>query len=457
MEGLLKEREEDLLSRVERGLKYGKAKGADSLELYITNSYSLDSKIKGKIITLNQGGNIGVACRSVIGKKIGFATASGKENSSIDFAIDSALEIARVVPRDDDRWESFVRSEKKAKEGIIDQSALEIEAKDIFDRSSSIIKEAKDYSSKVKSIEGMISIGYGAFAIGNTEGLLKSSKNTYGSAHIYVVAGEGNKTKNAMSSYTGRGVPDFKGMGKKAAEKAVKFLDSQKFNKTGKMRVIFNNKTAGYFLNVALTNSVNGKSVVEGRSMFADKIDQKIGNDLLTVYDDGQIPEDPEMVAIDDEGYPRQRTTLIENGILKNFIFDKYYSTLKNSESTGNSKRKGPQSYESLPDIDLTTVSLIPGTKSLDDLISEVDEGILVEDLLLGMGHSNLISGDFSVVAPNCYKIENSEITGPTNPLSIAGNLYEAFNQIEMKGNEQELHIYGKVPSILFKDFTVSG
>jgi PmbA protein len=449
--------EDELLSSLERGLKYGKSKGPDALELYLTNSYSLVAKIKGEIIDVNQGGDIGVGCRSVKDNKIGFSTSSGIEDSSVNFAIESALEISNVLQEGDERWENFVRSKEKAKEGIIDESVFEVDGEDIFTNASLIYKEAKDYSSKVKSIEGMISIGYGAFAVGNTEGISKSSKSTFCSANIYVVAGEGNKTKNAMSSYTGRGVPNFEGMGESAAKKAINFLEAEKLNQTGKSKVIFNNITAGYFLKVALMNSVNGKSVVEGTTKFEDKINQKIGTGKLTIFDDGQIPEDPAMVSIDDEGYPRQRTCLIENGVLKNFIFNQYYGNIYDSKNTGNSKRSGTQTYESLPNVSLTTVSVPPGTKNLDDIISEVDEGILIEDLLLGMGHSNLISGDFSIVAPNCYKIEDGEIIKPVEPVSIAGNLYNAFNQIEIIGNERELHQNGKVPSLLFRDFTISG
>ena len=104
-----------------------------------------------------------------------------------------------------------------------------------------------------------------------------------------------------------------------------------------------------------------------------------------------------------------------------------------------------------------TTISVVPGTKDLDDLASEIDTGILISDNLLGMGHSNVISGDFSIVAPNSYKIEKGEITTPIEPVLVAGNLYKAFNQITNLGNDPKLTPYGKIPSIAFEGFTVSG
>ena len=75
----------------------------------------------------------------------------------------------------------------------------------------------------------------------------------------------------------------------------------------------------------------------------------------------------------------------------------------------------------------------------------------------MGMGHSNLVSGDFSIVAPSCYLVEKGEITTPIDAVTIAGNLYKAFNQIASLGNETDLTFFGKVPSIAFDGFTVSG
>jgi len=449
--------ESDLLSRVDRGLKYGNSLGTDAIELYITNSRSLNVKIKGGMIDANQGGNIGVGCRCLMGKKLGFAAASGITDSAVNFAIESALKVSKALLKEDERWSNFVQTPEKAKDGKVDPSVLEISSEEVVKGASLIFKEAKKYDSRILSIEGFINIGYSTFAVGNSEGLTKSSRNTFGSVETYIVASEKEKTKMGVSEIIGRGVPKFEGIGIACASSAVKLLESKPLGYTGQMNVIFNNVTASQLINVALRNSINGQSVVEGRSAFVDKLGEKIGVSSLTIYDDGQIPEDPNMAAIDDEGFPRRKTLIIENGVLKSFIFNQYYSQISSKKNTGNSKRSGPQSYESLPRISPTTISVVPGTKNLDDLASQINKGILITDNLLGMGHSNVISGDFSIVAPNCYKIENGEIIKPLEPVSVAGNLYKAFNQIIELGNDPELTPYGKIPSIAFEGFTLSG
>ena len=409
------------------------------------------------MIDATQGGNIGIGCRCLTGKKIGFATASGITESAVNFAIESALEVSKTLPKEDNRWKNFVQTSEIGKNGKIDNSVLEMKSEKIVNGANLIFNEARNYDPRISSIEGMISVGFGAFAIGNTEGLAKSSRTTKGEIVVYVIAAENLKTKTGMSFTRGRGIPKFEDIGRSGAEKAVKLLDSKPLEKTAQMNVILNNLAAAELMNAGLINSVNGHSVVEGRSIFAEKMGEKVGVSSLTIHDDGQMPGDPNMVAIDDEGYPRKTTQIIDKGVLKNFIFDQYYSNIYSTKNTGNAKRKGPQTYESLPKISPNSISIVPGNKNIDELAFEINNGVFIEDIMLGLHTADVVSGDFSIVAPNCYKIENGEIKNPLEPVSVAGNLYKAFKQIIALGNEIELTSYGKIPSIAFKDFSISG
>ncbi len=447
----------DLLAKIDRGLKYGSSKGVESLELYLSDSRSMNISIEAGIIAAKQGGVIGVGCRCVAnGNKVGFASTSGISDERINFAIESALSNARIS-QEDDRWQSFVQNKDVGKEGIIDTSVLEVSSEEIVKGAGLIFKEAKEYDPRVVSVFGSVFIGYGAFAIGNSEGITKASAATGASGSAYITAFEKGKTKTSFDYVIGRGVPNFEGIGRNGAAKAIKLLDSNPLNKIGKISTVFDPLAAGQLIKTALSNSVNGKSVVEGRSVFADKIGEEVGVSHLTICDDGQIPEDPFTHAIDEEGSPRGTTTIIDKGILKTFIFDQYYGQIFGTESTGNANRKGPQSYESLPSVAPVTISIDPGSKDLEGLVSEVKEGVLITDFLMGMLHANLISGDFSVVSTSSYKIENGEIISALEPITIAGNLYKAFNQIISVGSEDRLTIMGKVPSISFEGFTVSG
>ncbi len=104
-----------------------------------------------------------------------------------------------------------------------------------------------------------------------------------------------------------------------------------------------------------------------------------------------------------------------------------------------------------------STLLLNPGAKTQEELASEIGEGILITGFLMGMHTANVISGDFSVVSPSSFMIENGEVTTPVESITIAGNLYKAFNQIIGIGNNNELTPFGKVPSLAFEGFSISG
>ncbi|TFF84252.1 TldD/PmbA family protein, partial [Candidatus Heimdallarchaeota archaeon] len=236
---------------------------------------------------------------------------------------------------------------------------------------------------------------------------------------------------------------------------AVKLLDSKPLGQKGKMPTLWNENIMSGFWRIALGHPINGRQVVEKNSYFMDKLGDKVGTEELTIIDDGQLPEGLATSAIDEEGIPRQTTKIIEDGILRSFLYDSYYGRLGKSESTGNASRGN--NYESTPSISPTTIVISEGTKSFDQLVGEIDKGILIEDNVMGLGHSNRISGDFSVVGTSAYYIEKGEIKHPLEPVQIAGNFYKSFKDIQALGKEAKLLQNTKTPAVLFDGFTVVG
>ena len=104
---------------------------------------------------------------------------------------------------------------------------------------------------------------------------------------------------------------------------------------------------------------------------------------------------------------PHQKTPVIEKGILRNFLYDNYSAKKEGKESTGNASRAG---YLSTPSIDTTNFHIMPGNKTSDEMLSEVDDGLIVY-YLQGAHSSNPVSGEFSVVATPAWKIKNGKIT----------------------------------------------
>jgi PmbA protein len=185
-----------------------------------------------------------------------------------------------------------------------------------------------------------------------------------------------------------------------------------------------------------LTNAVRADNVQRNQSPFKDKLGQLVTSENLTVYDDGLFPAGLRTWAFDGEGVPHQKTAVIEKGILGNFLYDNYSARKDGKESTGNAGRAG---YLSTPSIDTTNFHIMPGNKSSNQMISEIDDGLIIY-YLQGAHSSNPVSGDFSVVATPAWKIKNGDITHCSRGVMLAGNIFELLKNVSVVGsNERQM------------------
>ena len=152
----------------------------------------------------------------------------------------------------------------------------------------------------------------------------------------------------------------------------------------------------------------------------------------MTAY----IPSGMRTWLFDGEGVPHQKTPIIEKGILANFLYDNYSAKKEGKESTGNASRAG---YLSTPGIDTTNFHIMPGTKTADDMLKEVDDGLIIY-YLQGAHSSNPVSGEFSVVATPAWKIKKGEIVHASRGVMLAGNIFEVLKNITVVGsNERQM------------------
>ncbi len=251
---------------------------------------------------------------------------------------------------------------------------------------------------------------------------------------------------------------DFSEVGTKAAERAVKMLDAKPFGKSLKITTVWENVAIENLLKLMVGSAVSGRNVQEGgKSFFEGKKNESVANDVVTIVDDGQLPEGLMTFKTDMEGVPSQSTTLIEKGILKNYIYDSYSAFQEERQSTGNANRQWPEPFLHVPTVSTTNLVLKAGTKNLDGLVERVDEGILITDFVMGVGHSNKITGEFSVVAPNAFFVKSGEIKHPLEPVTVAGNFFNSLKKMTDIGSDPKVTSVGKIPSLTIEDLTVSG
>ncbi|NIN33937.1 MAG: metalloprotease TldD, partial [Gammaproteobacteria bacterium] len=172
----------------------------------------------------------------------------------------------------------------------------------------------------------------------------------------------------------------------------------------------------------------------KGTSAFSGRLGKRIATDEVTVVDDGTIPDRRGSLSIDDEGTPAQYTTLIENGILRNYMQDKHNASLMGMQPTGNGRR---ESYAHLPMPRMTNTYMLAGSHDPEEIIKSVKKGVYATQF--GGGQVDITNGKFVFSASQAWLIEDGKVTAPIKGATLIGNGPDVLTRVSMVGNNLEL------------------
>lgn len=190
---------------------------------------------------------------------------------------------------------------------------------------------------------------------------------------------------------------------------------------TKRLPVLFAPQAAVSLLH-GLFLGINGKNAQKGSSPLVGRTGELILDPHFSLRDDGNLDYGYRTAPFDGEGTPSQQTPLFEKGVLKGYILDLQTAGMLGENSTGN----GSRGFNTQPSPGPTNFVVEPGDWSLEDMVKEVKEGVIVHSVL-GGGQSNLLAGDFSLNLSLAYKIEKGEPVGRVKDCMVAGNVYEEF------------------------------
>jgi TldD protein len=215
---------------------------------------------------------------------------------------------------------------------------------------------------------------------------------------------------------------------KTAAERALMMLDAP-HAPSGKMPVVISSEAGGTMVHEACGHALEADFIQKGTSIFAHKVGQKVASDCVTVIDDGTIPGKFGTYRFDDEGTPSQKTVLIENGILKGYMSDQLNASMLGLISSGNGRR---ESFRSKPIPRMTNTLIQAGMTDPNEIISSIDNGLLVKRM--GGGEVNVTNGDFVFEVTEAYLIEKGNIKSPVRGAMLIGNGPLVLENIDMVG-----------------------
>ena len=234
----------------------------------------------------------------------------------------------------------------------------------------------------------------------------------------------------------------------------------------GEMPVVLGPGWPAILIHEAIGHGLEGDFNRKKTSAFHNLMGEKVASEGVTIVDDGTIDNRRGSLTIDDEGTPTEKTVLIENGILKNYMQDRLNARLMNTKSTGSGRR---ESYKHVVLPRMRNTMMLSGKNTQDEMISSVKKGIFA--VSFGGGQVDITSGKFVFNCTEAYEIVDGKIGSPIKGATLIGDGPSILRKVSMVGNDMMLDpgigTCGKAgqgvpvgvaqPSILIDQMTVGG
>ncbi len=270
----------------------------------------------------------------------------------------------------------------------------------------------------------------------NSEGEWLSGERLYTLLAVQVVAKRGDIIQTGYEPLGGAiGLEIFEKtppeeIAEKAARRALLMLSAPKAP-GGTMPVVLSSEAGGTMIHEAVGHGLEADLAAEGFSVYAGKIGEKVASELITVIDDPTLMYQRGFYQFDDEGVIPEKTILIENGVLKDFLFDRLSALKQGRPSNGHGRR---ESYRFRPIPRMSNTYIAPGPHDPEEIIRSVDKGLYVRKM--GGGQVDTISGNFVFEVTEGYLIEKGLLGEPVRGATISGNGPQILKIIDMVGND---------------------
>lgn len=436
-------------------LAMAKAKGASQGDVVMAESESFFVTVRmGEVEKISQAGEKRLGLRLFFGNSSASASTSDISKKSIEKLVEDTARMAKVTAQDPHGGlpDAAELAREVPELDLIDQSARGVSVDEKIDIALQAEKTALAYDARITNSEGAeFSNQFGRVLYASSHGFVgEYSGSTFGHSVAPVASHNGAMQRDYWYSSNRRfaKLESPASVGERAAQRVLRRLGGRKI-KTCEAPIVFDPEMAASLLR-NLASALSGYSLYKGASFLAGKLGTQIGSDLLTMIDDGTIPAALGSRPFDGEGLPVRKKTVVERGRLQSYLLDTYSGKKLGMASTGNASRSVGES----PGVSPANFYLVPGKDSPEQIIGTVKNGLYVTEMI-GFG-VNMVTGDYSRGASGLW-IENGELAYPVEEITIAGNLKEMLQNIEMIGGDLEMRGRIAAPTIKISQMTIAG
>jgi PmbA protein len=443
-----------LLDLGETAVKHAEKKGAQQAEAFLTSDNIIRIWVeKGAIKSVEEKHDAGCGIRTIDRKRIGFSFVTTHEPKDIYQVTEKAVQLSKsAIPNPDFKsLPSYDKSYPNVK-GIFDSHLDELDADNCITLLLRAVEANKNELKKTQGVtEAVLIVSTAYTAIVNSLGVNGSYKETSIALEVSSTVKHGGHQASSFEEQFSRDLkhinPEW--VGREAARVTLSLL-AAKTSEKGEMPVILAPFAINTIFGAGLVQAINAEEVQLGRSFLAEKVGQPIASETLEIVDDGFLTGGVKTRPFDAEGFPSQHTRVFQNGILHSLLYDSYTSQKADIANTGNAARN---SYADIPRISSTNFIIQPGKGSFDELVGEIDKGIICRET---GDKPNIATGDLSAMVMEGYFIKNNEIQYPIKNTLIGINMQDLLQRIQQIGADTRTCSRVVSPSIVISSAKIT-
>lgn len=408
--------------------------GGDFADVFVENRVTtMVACEENQIERIQSGNDIGAGVRVVKGDTTAYAYTNKVTKEELLSVADIASRAVKQAKQD-----TTINLEKIVPDVELGVKILPTDVK--IDEKVNLVANANKSARAVDKRIKQVMVVYGDViqdvTIANSLGRLVEDKRVRTRLSINAIASDGGQIQTGFASagatqgFEMTHEENCEELARSAAQRAVTMLEA-KPAPAGKMPVVMAGEAGGTMVHEACGHGLEADLVQKGLSVYAGNKEQEVASPLVTVIDDGTILNKYGTLRFDDEGFRSQKTVLIENGVLKNFMYDHLTSTRDKVKPTGNGRR---ESFEHKPIPRMRNTYIASGKDDPDNIIKSIKTGLLVKKM--GGGQVNTVNGDFVFDVAEGYLIKNGQIAHAVRGATLTGNGPEVLKMIDMVGSD---------------------
>jgi PmbA protein len=411
--------------------------------------------LNGRIENLKQAQARGLGLRVFVDQRTALVYTSDLREGALKDLAGRAVELAKKAEADEHAGLPGVPPSISASDEALhihDPAVVAMSPETKIEWAKRMEKTVLGFDPRIKRCDGCsMQSGVGETVYASSAGKSLTYRNTSIGGFINPLADDGDKQQSGgygevQTHFDRLGTPE--SIGQEAGRRAVEKVGARSVP-TQKVPVIMHPDIAANWIQ-NLFGAFSGEQVFKKVSYLTEKLGQPVASSMVTLIDDGVLAHGVGSSPFDGEGLPTQENVLIQDGVLKKFVYNAYWAKKAGAKSTGNATR----GYQGTPGIGNRNLYLKAGTSTPEEIFASVDRGFYLVDT--GAFGYNQTTGAYSYQAAGFW-IEGGKRAFPVQEITVASTTLEMLKNIVMVGNDLKFNGNVNSPTIKVAEMTVSG